>query len=281
MAVAFLTACAGGGESSDGSSGFTTASSGTGTDTGPGDGDGDATGNDCPGGCSDPPGPCHASEGTCVNGMCEYEPLDAGTPCDGAGFCDAMGTCIGGDGDGDGDCDTDGDCDRPNASGATCQAGQCSGWACDDGFDNCNDDMSDGCEAALDSAATCGTCGNSCEVGDNAFGTCEAGECEFSCQDPWENCDGDWLNGCEVPTGIAFQCDFSGLNMNDGCGTAYCGQSNAPKTQNFDGWFCIACASCEVPGNGMCRWCDHNGTANFFPAESCSCGGFQDLVCMP
>ncbi len=255
-----------------------TGDTSTGTDAGPDMGD-----NGCAGGCSAPPGSCYQPVGSCVDGACDYPPVDAGTPCGAMGYCDAMGNCVGGDGDGDGDgdCGDDLDCERPHASGGVCQDGQCTGWTCDAGWDDCNTNMGDGCEADLASPDHCGACDATCVAGDHANGACNAGQCEFSCSPPWENCDGDWQNGCEIPTGTPNQCNFAGLDMNNGCGTAWCGQSNAPKTQNFGTWYCLACSNCTVPGNGQCQWCNHNGNAQWFPVDTCGCAGYEDLVCSP
>jgi hypothetical protein len=60
----------------------------------------------------------------------------------------------------------------PHAIGA-CTANVC-GFACEDGFENCNATFSDGCEAALDTAANCGACGVACTGGQS----CVGGRCQ-------------------------------------------------------------------------------------------------------
>ena len=62
------------------------------------------------------------------------------------------------------------DCTADNSM-AKCTNGRCSIGKCDDGFDDCDGDASNGCETALDSADDCGSCGNRCS-GDQ---TCEMG----------------------------------------------------------------------------------------------------------
>ena len=86
------------------------------------------------------------------------------------------------------------DCTADNSM-AKCTNGRCSIGKCDDGFDDCDGDASNGCETALDSADDCGSCGNRCS-GDQ---TCEAGRCSgIECPTGMGNCDNDSSNGCET-----------------------------------------------------------------------------------
>ena len=63
------------------------------------------------------------------------------------------------------------DCPTPANATATCDDGVC-GVSCSSGFDDCNQDPTDGCEAALDvDASNCGSCDVVCTNG------CGAGEC--------------------------------------------------------------------------------------------------------
>jgi hypothetical protein len=195
--------------------------------------------------------------GTCVDGVCDIPPKFAGDacddedPCTGPDFCDGAGTCIG----------DPLPCEAANASGGVCMAGLCMGLSCDPGWGNCNGDWLDGCELPVVDDANCGECGIPCEAGPNSTASCNAGICEQACEAPWANCDGDWSNGCEIPEGVANQCDVNGLNSG-GCWTPYCGQSDAAEAVNFGTWFCFECSTCHVPSGG-----------------SCACGGFEDNVC--
>lgn len=60
-----------------------------------------------------------------------------------------------------------------NVEAATCEAGACASMSCQEGFDDCNGDMADGCETdLLTDPANCGACGaNACHIG------CGNGEC--------------------------------------------------------------------------------------------------------
>lgn len=218
-------------------------------------------------------GSCFEEQGVCVQGSCEFAPKVAGSPCDDADtctegdVCNGMGGCVG----------QGRDCSAPNGA-AMCEAGACGALMCDDGFDDCNGDFSDGCETQLDSADNCGACGETCSAGANASATCDGTQCNRSCTAPFENCDGDWANGCEIPTGIPNQCDATGLNAVNGCWTAHCGNSGNADAVNFGDWYCFECTTCHVPSAGQCQWCSHD-TGNWFPAASCGCGPSEDLTC--
>ena len=139
-----------------------------------------ACGRVCPGGT------------TCANGSCVTVCPPAQVVCGGAcvdvltnpAHCGACGTTCPG---------------APNAS-AACEAGRCR-IVCAAGFDDCDGDPSNGCEASLlTDRAHCGQCRRACENRPNAEATCSAGSCVLTCAPAWRNCDGDPGNGCEVDT---------------------------------------------------------------------------------
>ncbi|MEM6295973.1 MAG: hypothetical protein AAGA54_32170 [Myxococcota bacterium] len=212
---------------------------------------------------------CFVAQGACVAGACMFDPKPAGAacvdpdPCTVADACDGFGACAG---------------DPMDCGTGECVGGQCSTVECGPGTADCNGDAVDGCEVSLNSDDNCGECGNSCNAGPNATGACMGNSCEYSCDAGFGNCDGDWSNGCEIPLG-ANQCDIDGLNPN-GCWTSHCGSSTNADAVNFGTWYCFDCTTCNVPSPGMCRWCNHD-TGNWFPAESCACGSFEDLACSP
>lgn len=224
--------------------------------------------------CFAPGVTCFSAQGTCDAGQCVHAPSPAGQLCnDGDActeddMCDGVGFCVG----------NDLACSFPNTQGGTCAGGMCSGMTCVTGFDDCNANMSDGCETALNTANNCGGCGSSCTAGAHATADCGSGSCQQSCQSPWENCDGNWANGCEVPTGVANQCSASGLNPSNGCWTAYCGNSGASNATNFGSYYCVHCPNCNAPSAGQCQWCA-SSTGTWYPQDSCACGSYKDLVC--
>jgi hypothetical protein len=186
-----------------------------------------------PPGCSDdcvtPPSQCHADQGSCVDGRCEYPYKGDGAECDDEDACtigdecDGAGTCVAG---------PEPMCDRPNTQDGACVEGECQGW---------------------------------------------------TCVEPYENCDEDWDNGCEITTGVANSCNSTGMVDEGGCGTAYCGIEVGATIVNFaaENWRCVMCSNCSVPEEDMVSWCNTtNGT--WWPAEEGSCpGSFEGATCDP
>lgn len=67
-------------------------------------------------------------------------------------------------------------------------------------YSDCDGQRSNGCETDTSTdLANCGECGNVCPVpSHSSAATCVAGECGFTCDVGWADCDGDPSNGCEV-----------------------------------------------------------------------------------
>lgn len=126
------------------------------------------------------------------------------------------------------DCDGDNlSCETPTttlencgACGATCDPidngivgcadGACGVAECDNGFGDCDDDPSNGCETnLLDTLAHCGTCDNACFFA-TAEASCSAGFCvPGMCTGGSADCNGDPDDGCEV----------NALTDEDNCGS--------------------------------------------------------------
>lgn len=218
--------------------------------------------------CTLPPGTCLQEQGMCVGGLCMHDAAAPGAVCDDGDACTTGDAC-----DGEGVCfGVALDC-----GAGSCVAGECMGGGCPPGFAECNGNAGDGCETELGTTSNCGGCGDSCGAGAHANASCSAGACQFSCEAPWEDCDGDMGNGCEVPVGVEHQCSASGLDAN-GCWTAYCGASANPDASNFGTYYCMDCATCSVPGAGQCQWCNHSNGL-FYPADACACGTYENLAC--
>lgn len=212
---------------------------------------------------------CYLPQGICVGGMCDFEFKASGTPCDDADPCTEVDAC-----DGFGLCSGT----PKQCLGGECVLGECTGAECDPGTADCNDNPMDGCETTLGTDDDCNACGDSCDAGPNASGSCNAGTCAYDCDSGFGNCDDDWANGCEIPLG-ANQCDAGGLNPN-GCWTSHCGSSTDADAVNFGTWFCFDCTTCNEPVAGQCQWCNHD-TGNWFPLDSCFCGNNEGLACGP
>lgn len=134
----------------------------------------------CDNGCAVPNG-----VGRCVSAVCELDTCFSGfADLDGVRsngcehICDPMAVdaCNGADEDCDGSVDEDPatmSCSTTNAV-PSCVAGACS-LSCAGGFDDCNSDVRDGCEADLSSVSSCGGCGVRCGAALDCLGAgCES-----------------------------------------------------------------------------------------------------------
>jgi len=143
------------------------------------------------------------------------------------GETDCSGVCVDTDTDVS-NCGTCGNVCQFDHAAASCNAGSCVMGACDAGWENCDGDPANGCEADLTSAATCGSCDNAC-LFDHAAATCDAGNCVMgACDADWGDCDSDPANGCEVDLqnddANCGACD-NACTAPDFCTAGVCGQT--------------------------------------------------------
>jgi hypothetical protein len=90
-------------------------------------------------------------------------------------------------------------CDLPNAD-AECSGGRCRIMGCEEGFEDCDGDVDNGCEVDLSGDAdNCGACNAQC-FAVNGTPLCEDSECQIDCDEGFDDCDNDRANGCERPT---------------------------------------------------------------------------------
>lgn len=164
--------------------------------------------------------------------------------------------------------------------------GSCEMGSCSYPFALAGTPCTGGCSSPgfCDAAGTClcaESCADTCVDGPNMTAACnEVGECLRTCTAPFEDCDGEPTNGCEVPVGMPHQCDVNGLNAAGGCWTAYCGEAQAAGVFNFGTYHCVDCSTCGTTDGGQCHWCNHD-SGTWFPAEACECGEYLDAVCDP
>lgn len=216
-----------------------------------------ATSLDHCGGCDSP---CAITNGTgiCTGGSCLVESCFVG-----------FGDC---DDDPDTGCETDttsssahcGSCQSPceftNAIG-NCSQSECSMGACSNGYADCDDDESTGCEIHTDSSLfNCGTCGNACEARPNSTPLCSDGQCVLQCEATYDDCDGDYSNGCEAD----LQTDVEHCGA---CSVA-CSDVNATPA-------CVA-ATCEITCDTDYANCDDDVTTGCevdLANDPTNCGG--------
>jgi hypothetical protein len=134
----------------------------------------------------------------CLEGAC--------TPVCAQGFDDC-------DGDPANGCEADlrsslehcGSCARSCAvshASAACSQGVCKVGDCEAGFEDCDGDPSNGCEADLTGVEDCGRCGNGCNA-NGGVASCVAADCEISCVAGRADCVNGVLDGCETSTNVS------------------------------------------------------------------------------
>ncbi len=205
--------------------------------------------------------PCSRANATpsCTGGVCLIDSCNAGFDnCDGndgngcENTLDSLSDC--------GACGTS--CARANAT-PSCAGDSCHILSCNSGFDDCDNNDSNGCENSLDSLSNCGACDTSCARA-NATASCAGDSCHIlSCTSGFDNCDGQDSTGCENSLDSLGDCGA--------CGTS-CARANA--TASCAGDSCHI-GSCDA-GFDSCDGNDSNGCENTLDSlNDCgACGSF-------
>ena len=99
------------------------------------------------------------------------------------------------------------DCYYDNAV-ADCSEGSCEFVRCSSGYDDCDKDLSNGCETELGTVNACGGCGDDCTALDRVDQvSCEQDGCHIiSCASDYMDCDENPFNGCETPLDTFSDC---------------------------------------------------------------------------
>ncbi len=151
-------------------------------------------------------------------------------------------------------------CSTSNATEA-CVAGNCQVTACAAGYADCDQNPNNGCEVNLQtSASNCGSCGNACPSGPNAFASCSSGTCQLACLSGYANCNGNPSDGCE--TNIA-----SDVNNCGACGQV-CSAPNATMACSNGSCMVAACST----GYANCDANPFNGCEVNLMSDSSNCG---------
>jgi len=151
--------------------------------------------------------------------------------------------------------------------------------ACDFGFDDCNDNPVDGCEASvLDDVKNCGGCALPCPAAAHGRGACQDATCGLlSCDVGFADCDLAFRNGCEVPTSSDVKncgacgnaCDNGQVCKNGACTCPQCNLNNARSGCKNQQCVLLSC----VPGFGNCDGVDKNGCEVDLQNDAANCGG--------
>lgn len=98
-------------------------------------------------------------------------------------------------------CGSCGNACNANNGAPSCNSGTCA-IACNAGFQNCNGQLSDGCEVNTNASTShCGACNNAC-VAANATPACSNGNCTIgTCSGTFRDCNGQLSDGCEINSG--------------------------------------------------------------------------------
>jgi len=145
-----------------------------------------------------------------------------------------------------------------------CTNGQCSSTGCRPGFQDCNNNLQDGCEQPSGSSVTnCGACGRACSSANVATLECTNNACTSSCQPGFANCR-------RPTTGADDGCEQNITTNNQNCGS--CG--NACSDQGTSGGLVCAGSHCGCTGDAQCRVGTGSGTATCnVAARRCACDG--------
>jgi cysteine-rich repeat protein len=133
---------------------------------------------------------------------------------------------------------------------------------CEEGFEDCNEDPSDGCEAELSrDARHCGECGNRCGAGPFGTAVCQAGRCALDCQPGRATCNASAVDGCEVDV----------RNSLANCGT--CGSVCPTFPDASPGCNLGACTSNCLDGFEDCNENRFDGCEIDTETDDAHCGG--------
>lgn len=220
------------------------------------------------------------ADSVCVSGRCRVVScLDGYADCDGdRGSCetrlDTLKNC--------GGCDHE--CPELPHALSRCSNGECKFDKCVEGFADCDRDLKNGCEAALDTLQNCGECGKPCPLANCAGGECSPVNCDEEVGSA--DCDRDQVS-CEVNlrTDVTHcgtctnRCRFLVLAPHGEltCNAGRCGVRCAPGYADCDGFYEDGCETALTTVND-CGACGRSCTIAD-ATESCAGGSCEVLTC--
>jgi hypothetical protein len=155
-------------------------------------------------------------------------------------------------------------CLSVGSTAMSCATGECKVSSCALGWEDCNQQPSDGCEVDLHSVQNCGACGAICAL-PHALTACSSGTCTFaSCESGWADCDGSTANGCET--------DLAHDPLHCGACAAVCNTTQVTQAVCSAG----ACSSICAVGWGDCNSpappVSSDGCETHITSEAANCG---------
>jgi Cys-rich repeat protein len=252
---------------------------------------------------------CHMQGDNSTKACCNKQCVDTATDPDNCGKCGmscdanhAVGSCaagkcmVGSCNPGWGDCNNDGtdgcetnlhldennctqcgmQCSLVNAVNG-CSDG-CYIKACTFGWDDCNQNMDDGCETSvLTDTSNCGACGMPCNGLPNANAQCTAGNCVLgTCLNGFFDCNHMPMDGCESNIlSDANNCNGCGNvcpQNNPYCNMGVCGQ--VPPAVTYTGMF----VQNQTPGQACTDWKTFQAALKNGPYVSVTIKGSNDMV---
>ncbi len=157
-------------------------------------------------------------------------------------------------------------------AGEKCEAGVCKVTTCEAGYDNCDGDAKNGCEADLSRPASCGSCESKCsENGGKA--SCDAGKCSIQCDAGREDCKNGLSDGCEADLNVSvLNCGTCGKVCPAGGGTPACNDGKC------------GVSSCTAPYedcNGDSQVSGGDGCETNLSNDAKNCGGCGNACYYP
>ena len=238
--------------------------------------DGDAS-NGCETPTQDDPANCGKCDVACASNFC------AGGRCTTMECAPGTADCNGDEGD---HCETDltsvtdcNTCDTKcsDVHGEPSCAKEGCDIACDEGYENCDGKVTNGCEIDLNvDEKHCGDCDTEC-TNENGSTKCEDGECVPKCGDGFADCDGEPSNGCETNTDTSTDdCGACGVkcdpdNAEGTCRGGVCRATCEDGFKDCDGNKANGCEA-DLSAPETCGSCDNacsdnGGKASCNPAD--------------
>jgi hypothetical protein len=173
-----------------------------------------------------------------------------------------------------------------DVASSSCDDGRCS-LVCAGGKADCDSNVTNGCEADLGNAATCGSCRNNCNQLANVMSaTCDGGTCKaLMCRPGFADCNGDPADGCERSLTSATDCGACNRACAPAHGRGECNNGNCGLMgcdPGFDDCNRRAADGCEAPlsAPASCGTCGNACP----PGAECmngKCGCSADADCGP